>query len=187
MSHPLVLRRSGVLRVTPRGAFFMGRRMPCEIGRAGISANKREGDGVTPAGRWRLVGLWWRADRLPRPKAALPLRPIGPRDGWSDDPACPRYNRPVTLPSRFGAERLRRADPLYDLVAVTDHNIAGVPGAGSAVFLHVRRGPGKPTAGCVAFRRADLLWIVARWWPGCVIEIAPSAMARRRRVATLDA
>jgi L,D-peptidoglycan transpeptidase YkuD (ErfK/YbiS/YcfS/YnhG family) len=71
----------------------------------------------------------------------------------------------VTLPHAFSAERLRRRDRLYDVVVVTDHNAAGVPGAGSAVFLHVRRGPGRPTAGCVAFERADLLWLLARWRP----------------------
>jgi L,D-peptidoglycan transpeptidase YkuD (ErfK/YbiS/YcfS/YnhG family) len=143
----------------------MGRALPCEIGRGGARADKAEGDGATPAGRWRMARVLWRADRLPRPRTALPCRPIGPRDGWSDDPACPRYNRPVTLPHAFSAERLRRRDRLYDVVVVTDHNAAGVPGAGSAVFLHVRRGPGRPTAGCVAFERADLLWLLARWRP----------------------
>lgn len=162
---------SRALRVTPRGAFFLGRRLPCAIGRAGVALTKREGDGATPAGRWRLVALWWRADRMAPPRARLPQRPIGPHQGWSDDPACPRYNRAVRLPSRFGAERMRRADPLYDVVAVTDHNAQARPGAGSAIFLHVWRGPGRATQGCVAFRRADLLWVLARWRPRDVVAI----------------
>lgn len=151
----------------------MGRALPCEIGRGGVRADKAEGDGATPAGLWRMVRVLWRADRLPRPTTALPCRPIGPRDGWSDDPACPRYNRPVRLPHPFSAERLRRRDRLYDLVVVTDHNAAGRPGAGSAVFLHVRRGPGRPTAGCVALDRADLAWLLARWRPWGRIDAAP--------------
>lgn len=61
---------------------------------------------------------------------------------------------------------MRRSDRLYDVVAVTDHNVEGRPGHGSAIFLHVWRGPGRATEGCVAFRRADLLWILAHWRHG---------------------
>lgn len=92
--------------------------------------------------------------------------PIGPRDGWSDDPADPAYNRRVRRPHGFGHERLRRADRQYDLVAVLDWNRdPAVAGRGSAIFLHVWRGPRRPTAGCVAFRARDLAWILARWTP----------------------
>ena len=42
--------------------------IPVALGRGGILANKREGDGATPRGRFRLVRLWWRADRHPRPR-----------------------------------------------------------------------------------------------------------------------
>jgi L,D-peptidoglycan transpeptidase YkuD (ErfK/YbiS/YcfS/YnhG family) len=153
------------LRVRGRRAWFLGRTFRVETGRAGARVEKREGDGATPIGRWRLVAVRWRADRGPTPRTALPRRPIGPRDGWSDDPACPRYNRAVRLPSRFSAERMRRPDRLYDVVAITDHNAAGAPGAGSAIFVHVAKGPGRPTAGCVALRGADLRWVLARWRP----------------------
>ena len=154
------------LVVTRWGARFMGRTLPCAIGRGGIAVAKREGDGATPAGRWRLLALRWRADRLARPAAAgLPTRRIGPRDGWSDDPRDPRYNRPVRLPRRFSAERLRRGDRLYDLVVETDHNASAAPGDGSAIFLHLWKAPRRPTAGCVALRRRDLLFILARWSP----------------------
>ena len=160
------------LVVGRRTARFLGRVFPVRIGRGGVTTDKREGDGATPAGRWRMVSLWWRSDRLAAPRAPLPRRPIGPRDGWSDDPRCPRYNRPVRLPSPFSAERMRRGDRLYDIVIATDHNAEGRPGAGSAIFLHLQKGPGRATAGCVAFRRADLLWILARWRGGRV-DIRP--------------
>ena len=141
--------------------------MPVSLGRGGIvpTAAKREGDGATPAGVWRLTALYWRPDRLRAPRGALPLRRLTHRTGWCENPADPAYNRPVRLPHGRGTDRMRRGDPLYDLCAVTDHNAAGVPGAGSAIFLHVRRGPGRPTAGCVALRRADLRWVLARWRP----------------------
>lgn len=143
------------------GARFGGRRFPCAVGRGGIGAKRAEGDGVTPVGRHRVEAVLHRADRL---RAAG--RRIGPGDGWSDDPADPDYNRAVRRPHPYGCEALRRADPQYDLVAVLDWNRTPVvAGRGSAIFLHVWRRPRHPTAGCVAFRRTDLAWILARWTP----------------------
>jgi L,D-peptidoglycan transpeptidase YkuD (ErfK/YbiS/YcfS/YnhG family) len=145
------------------GARFRGRRFPCAVGRGGIGAKRIEGDGVTPVGRHRIEAVLARGDRLRPPRLA---RRIGPGDGWSDDPADPDYNRPVRRPGRYGAEALRRGDRQYDLVAVLDWNRhPAVPGRGSAIFLHVWRRPRHPTAGCIAFRAADLAWILARWTP----------------------
>lgn len=154
------------LVVTRHGARFRGRSLPCAIGRGGIAREKREGDGATPAGVHRIVGLLYRPDRLAA--SALPAWavPIGPRDLWSDDAGDPAYNHRVRAPHPFGHERLRRADPLYDLVLVTDWNWPrATPGRGSAIFVHSWRAPRHPTAGCVAFARADLLWIARRLEP----------------------
>ncbi len=151
------------LVVTPMGVRFMGRMFPCTIGRGGIvpAGQKREGDGGTPTGVHRIVGMLYRPDRMTRPTDwALP---IGPLDLWSDDPKDPDYNLMVRAPHRFSHEALRRADPLYDLVILTDWNWPyAVPGRGSAIFLHRWRRPGYPTAGCVAFAAADLRWIAKR-------------------------
>jgi L,D-peptidoglycan transpeptidase YkuD (ErfK/YbiS/YcfS/YnhG family) len=144
------------------GARFRGRTFPCAVGRAGIGDKRAEGDGVTPAGRHRIEAVLVRGDRL-RWRGGRAIRPF---DGWSDDPADPGYNGPVQRPSRFGCEAMRRADRMYDLVAVLDWNRRPVvAGRGSAIFLHVWRKPRHPTAGCVGFRRADLAWILARWTP----------------------
>ncbi len=151
------------LVVTRWGCRFLGRSFPCAIGRGGIRAAKREGDGATPRGQHGLVGLLYRPDRVAR--SALPdwALPIGPRDLWSDDPAHEDYNLMVRAPYGHSHERLRRADPLYDIVLITDYNWPRAErGAGSAIFVHLWRGPRRPTAGCVAFRRDDLLWIVNR-------------------------
>jgi L,D-peptidoglycan transpeptidase YkuD (ErfK/YbiS/YcfS/YnhG family) len=159
--------RPGDLVVGRWGARFLGRRFACAIGRGGIRRDKREGDGATPAAPMRLVAGAWRADRLARPVSALPLRPIGPGDIWSDDPADPDYNHGLRAPGHsFGHERMRRGDGLYDLVLMTDWNWPRAqPGAGSAIFVHVWRKPRHPTAGCVAFALADLIWIAARIAP----------------------
>ena len=91
---------------------------------------------------------------------ALPIRP---GDLWSDDVRDPDYNMMVRVPHAYSHEALRRADPLYDLVILTDWNWPyAVKGRGSAIFVHQWRGPGQPTAGCVALRRDHLRWIAAR-------------------------
>ena len=152
------------LVVTPRGVRFRGRILPCTRGRKGLTDDKREGDGCTPRGAHRIVGVLFRPDRMRKPTgAAVPIRP---RDLWSDDPRDPRYNGKVRAPHPYSHEHLRRADPLYDLVLVTDWNLApAVPGRGSAIFVHRWRRPGAPTAGCIALRPRDLLWIARRLSP----------------------
>ncbi len=147
--------------VTRWGARFMGRRFPCAIGRGGITDRKREGDGATPAGAHRIVGMLYRPDRMLRP--ADWALPIGPCDLWSDDPKDEDYNLMVRAPHAFSHERLRRADPMYDLILITDWNWPqSVVGRGSAIFVHAWRRPLARTAGCVAFAPADLRWIAPR-------------------------
>lgn len=155
----------GDLVLTPRGLRFRGQHFPCTIGRGGLSGTKREGDGATPRGAHRIVGMLYRPDRVPRPAPwALPIRP---GDLWSDDAADPAYNHLVRAPYAPSHERLRRSDRLYDLILLTDWNWPdAVPGSGSAIFLHRWRKPGHPTEGCVAMAPAHLLWIATRIQPG---------------------
>jgi L,D-peptidoglycan transpeptidase YkuD (ErfK/YbiS/YcfS/YnhG family) len=146
--------------------------LPVALGRGSIKANKREGDGGTPRGVFRPVRIWWRADRLPRPAAQLPVRRIGPGDGWCENPKHRRYNRPVEVVAGSTADRLARADALYDVIVEIDHNTRPrVAGRGSAVFIHVARPGFAPTAGCVALERAALLRLVARLGPRTRISI----------------
>ncbi|MEM8655399.1 MAG: L,D-transpeptidase family protein [Pseudomonadota bacterium] len=147
--------------VTPRGLRFAGRRFPCTVGKGGVSDTKREGDGATPRGVHRIVGMLYRPDRLARPADwALPLRP---GDLWSDDPNDADYNQMVRAPYAPSHERLCRADPLYDLVILTDWNWPyAVKGRGSAIFIHRWRRPAYPTEGCIGLRPNDLRWIARR-------------------------
>ena len=152
------------LVVGPWGARFRGRRFPCSHGRGGIARAKTEGDLVTPSGAWSMLWLYWRADRSARPSTSLATRPLGPQQGWAETPEDPEYNRAIRHPHGWPADRMARGDPLYDICVVTDHNQDPViPGAGSAIFVHLWRRPRWPTAGCVAFRRNDLEWILRRW------------------------
>ncbi|WP_210496351.1 L,D-transpeptidase family protein [Microvirga antarctica] len=125
--------------------------IPCAIGRGGIRRGKREGDGVTPAGRFPLLQAFYRGDRMVRPRSGLPLSRIGPQDGWSDDPRDRRYNQPVPIPCATSHERMWRDDGLYDIVVDIGWNRGPViRGHGSAIFLHVARPGFPPTEGCVA-------------------------------------
>ena len=142
------------------------------LGRSGIKANKREGDGATPAGSYRLVRLWWRRDRMPRPRSLLPVRPIGVLDGWCEDPSDRRYNRAIRISPGQPGDRLWRSDPLYDLVIEIDHNTRPrILGRGSAVFIHVARAALAPTAGCIALPITVLKSFVARLGPKTRITI----------------
>jgi L,D-peptidoglycan transpeptidase YkuD (ErfK/YbiS/YcfS/YnhG family) len=147
--------------------------VPVALGRAGVKANKREGDGGTPRGRFRLIRLWWRADRWPRPRTLLPVRPIRPDDGWCEDPADRHYNQPVKVPGGSKADRLARADRLYDFIIELDHNTRPrIAGHGSAVFVHIAREHFGPTAGCVALELKSLRRLLARLGPRTRIDIA---------------
>jgi len=128
------------------------------IGPAGIATKGGEGDNITPRGRFPVREIFYRPDRVPAPRTALPLRKIAPDDGWCDTPDDPKYNRLVKLPYPAGAERMWREDHLYDLLAVLGYNDDPVvPGKGSAIFLHMAKPGYLPTQGCVALAYDDLL------------------------------
>lgn len=152
------------LVLMPTHVRFMNRRFPCTIGRGGLTDDKREGDGATPRGVHRIVEILYRPDRVVPPSPLA--KPIGLRDLWSDAPDDPAYNSLVRAPYAPSHEHLRRADPMYDLILVTDWNYPKAQAAkGSAIFVHQWRRAGWPTAGCVAFRRDHLRFIAENLTP----------------------
>ena len=156
--------------VSRRGLRFRGVDVPCSIGRGGVTVDKREGDGATPRGRLEIIGCLYRPDRTicPAPWA----EPIRPGDLWSDDPEDESYNQLVRAPYAYSHEHMRRADPLYDLVLLTDWNWPNaVPGKGSAIFMHRWRKPGHPTEGCIAVSVPALRWIARLASPGTTIQV----------------
>ena len=151
--------------LTPTGLRFMGRRFPCTIGKGGIRSDKREGDGATPRGSHTITGLLYRPDRMAQPTPWA--EPIHIRDLWSDASDDPAYNTLVQAPYDPSHEKLRRSDPLYDLVLLTNWNWPNaIAGRGSAIFLHQYRRKGFPTEGCIAFRRDHMYWIAHHAVPG---------------------
>ncbi len=145
---------------------------PVALGRGGIKANKREGDGGTPRGTFRLRRLWWRADRGTRPRTALPAIRITADVAWCEDPASRLYNRPFRRRPGEAGDRLWRDDGLYDLIVELDHNTRPrVAGRGSAVFIHAARPGFLPTAGCVALHPRSLRLLLSRLGPRTKIAI----------------
>ncbi|RUV66883.1 MAG: L,D-transpeptidase [Mesorhizobium sp.] len=124
----------------------------CALGRGGISAGKREGDGATPLGSMRVLSGYFRNDHFSGGrKTRLAMTPIGRDLGWCEVPEDRNYNRPVKIPYGASHERMLRTDRLYDACLVLDWNISPRRrGRGSAIFFHLARPGFTPTQGCVA-------------------------------------
>jgi L,D-peptidoglycan transpeptidase YkuD (ErfK/YbiS/YcfS/YnhG family) len=169
--------RAIVVRRAPgrpcQGRVQLGNRvLQAALGRAGLCALKREGDGGTPLGRFPIRQVLYRADRASRPRTSLPVHAIGDADGWCDDPLDRNYNRLIRLPARRSAEGLKRADHVYDLVLVLGYNDRPrVKGKGSAIFVHLAREGYTPTDGCIALSRRDLLALLAELRRGTAIVV----------------
>jgi L,D-peptidoglycan transpeptidase YkuD (ErfK/YbiS/YcfS/YnhG family) len=161
-------------------------RVRCALGRSGTTRGKREGDGATPIGSFRLLQLFYRPDKGPRPRTLLPIRAIAPDDGWCDAPADRAYNTLVKRPYPASHEEMWRDDDIYDLVVDIDYNrgrrgiakgiCKGIrksirKGKGSAIFMHAVRPGFSPTAGCVALRKGDLRRLLPHLGPRTRIEI----------------
>jgi L,D-peptidoglycan transpeptidase YkuD (ErfK/YbiS/YcfS/YnhG family) len=144
----------------------------CALGRAGISAFKREGDGATPLGRLRLLVVYIRSERHPLRRSGLVLTPIRADMGWCDAPADANYNRPVRLPFRASHEKMLRGDRLYDFCIVLDWNIRlRRQNGGSAIFMHLARPGFRPTEGCIAVDRRTMLRLLPHLSRGTVLTV----------------
>lgn len=149
--------------VSPTEIEVEGQRYACRIGRAGLTAEKREGDLMTPIGRFPLRVCYFRPDRLEKPVTLLSTIALSPDDGWCDDPRDPLYNQHVKLPFAASHEKLWRDDHVYDLIIPMGYNDDPIqPGHGSAIFLHLMRDDGVGTEGCLALKREDLQALLPR-------------------------
>jgi len=152
---------------------FQGATYRAAIGRTGISTSKVEGDNATPSGILLLRRVYYRADRVARPRAAVPTEPVAETDGWCDDASSKLYNRAISLPNDAHHEALWRRDNLYDVIGVLGWNDTPVVrGRGSAIFLHVASKDYAPTEGCIALALADVVKVLAGGLTG--IEVPPT-------------
>lgn len=125
--------------------------IPCCLGRSGLTDDKKEGDGATPIGTFKLLYGFHRQDRITLPHSRLSFSAIQTDDGWCDAPENEQYNALIKLPFDASHEIMMRKDRLYDVCIVLDYNIKpAVSGLGSAIFFHQTSPEQKPTEGCVA-------------------------------------
>ena len=129
----------------------------CCIGKNGLTKFKKEGDGKTPKGIFKIEHLYFRKDRIKKPITKLECFEIKKNMGWCDDIKNKKYNQLVRISKNFSHEKLFRKDKKYDLLIPIKYNFHKIiPGKGSCIFIHLTSNY-KPTAGCIALKDKDLL------------------------------
>ena len=136
-------------------------KVKCAIGKRGISSKKKEGDLKTPKGKFKILYVLYRKDRVPKINTKIPKIQIKKNMGWCDDPKSKKYNKLIRFPLEFSAEKIFRKDNIYDIILVLNYNMNPiVKNKGSAIFIHVAKKNYKKTEGCVALSKIHLLKIV---------------------------
>ena len=130
----------------------------CCIGKSGTSMNKIEGDKTTPKGTFKIGNLYYRKDRIKKPKTSLKCIEIKNNMGWCDDIRFSnKYNKLLKIEKSIKHEKLKRKDYKYDLLIPIMYNIKKpILGKGSCIFIHLTKDY-KSTAGCVALKKKDFL------------------------------
>ncbi len=132
---------------------------------AGPGPNKREGDGRAPAGIFSLGKVYTYERSLPR-GSDYPFHTVTEGDCWIEDPAHPQYNQhvrvdPANPPAWFAKQQMKQGDYAHHWKVEIHHNSGPIiPGAGSSIFFHIRRGPDRPSAGCTTMEQTELLSII---------------------------
>ncbi|MFL6527147.1 MAG: L,D-transpeptidase [Chthoniobacterales bacterium] len=155
----------------------VGERVPVLFGKNGLAwgiglagqdqpgLHKKERDGRAPAGIFRLGDVYTYETALP-PGGDYPFHHVTEADIWSDDPRSPNYNRHVVIdpknpPDNYSHEKMRSGDFAYHWLIDIKHNSdPPVPGAGSAIFFHIRRGENRPTTGCTTMPEPELVKMI---------------------------
>jgi L,D-peptidoglycan transpeptidase YkuD (ErfK/YbiS/YcfS/YnhG family) len=129
---------------------------------------KREGDGRSPAGVFRLTHAFGAAEALPPESRGFPYLRSLPTSYCVEDTRSAYYNQivdsgQITASSWEQWSELLRADGLFNWGVVVQQNAPSIKkAAGSCVFLHIWRGPHRPTAGCTSMHHHELEAII-RW------------------------
>ncbi|PYJ39470.1 MAG: hypothetical protein DME84_01665 [Verrucomicrobia bacterium] len=126
---------------------------------------KKERDGRAPAGVFEIGHVFGYDPHLP-PGGDYPYHQVTEADVWSDDPRSPNYNRHIVIdpknpPDNYTHEKMRSGDFAYHwLVDIRHNSDPPVPGAGSAIFFHTRRGVNRPTTGCTTMAKENLVKLI---------------------------
>ena len=147
-------------------------RIKCAVGKRGIGKKKREGDKITPVGKFKIRSILYRKDRAIRIKSKITKLSIKNNMGWCDDPKSKKYNKLIKFPFKGHAERLYRKDNTYDIILVLDYNTNPVrKGKGSAIFIHVAKKNYTNTLGCIAVNKRNLKKIIRKINKSTIVNI----------------
>jgi len=147
----IIINKSGHLK-------YKNLKFRCALGKAGIGEKSMEGDNLTPKGIYKIVNIYYRKDRIKKISSKFTPIKITKNMGWCDDPLSKKYNQLIKLPKKYSYEKLYKKNNTYDLLLVLDYNMKPiVKNKGSAIFMHVAKRNYKPTAGCIALKKKDLL------------------------------
>ncbi len=152
--------------------YFDNYRVKCSVGKRGIDKKIKEGDQITPKGKFKVKYILYRKDRIPYLKTKLTKLIIRKDMGWCDDPKSKSYNKLIKLPFKYNFEKLYKANNTYDIILVLNYNLNPVrKNKGSAIFIHVAKKDFQNTAGCVAISKKNLKKIVRKIDKKTVINI----------------
>ena len=141
---------------------YKGYKLKCSIGKSGLTNSKKEGDFATPKGLFKLGPLYYRKDKVGSLKSKIKKKIIKKNMGWCNDIKSIKYNKEISFPFKYKAEKLYRKDNIYDIFINIKYNHSPiVKGKGSAIFLHLSSKKNKPTSGCVAIQKKDFLKILS--------------------------
>ncbi len=130
----------------------------CFVGKNGIGFKKREGDLITPKGKFKLVKLFYKKKEINKIKTGIPKTEIKKNFAWCTDSKNKEYNSLISKPIGCEYEDLFRRDNLYDIVVVLNFNYTlPIKYKGSAIFIHCSETKTKFTEGCIAMAKKDLL------------------------------
>ena len=134
----------------------------CAIGKKGIGYKRKEGDLITPKGRFKIKYILYRKDRV-KFSTKMKKKVIKKNMGWCDDPNSKQYNKLVKLPFFYRHEKLFKKENIYDIVLVLNYNMNPIKkNKGSAIFIHVAKNNFRKTEGCVAIKKQNLIKIVKK-------------------------
>jgi L,D-peptidoglycan transpeptidase YkuD (ErfK/YbiS/YcfS/YnhG family) len=127
--------------------------------------HKKERDGRAPAGIFAIGEVFGYETKLPA-GGDYPYHQVNEGDVWSDDPRSPNYNRHIVIdpknpPDNYSHEKMRSGDFAYHwLVEIRHNSDPPVPGQGSAIFFHIRRGVNRATTGCTTMAEPELVKMI---------------------------
>ncbi len=147
--------------INKKNLIFKDYKAKCAIGKRGIGYKRKEGDLITPKGKYKIKFILYRKDRVKKIKSKIKKIEIKKDMGWCDDPRSRDYNKIIKLPTSYGFEKLHKKENIYDVILVLNYNMSPiVKNKGSAIFIHVASKNYKKTKGCVAIKKTSLIKIV---------------------------